>query len=101
MSFTLNITPAALKGIEKIRKSGDRGKVKQVEKALANLAVDPFHPGLRSHKMEPEARFGRREDLWIACVRIGPVGERIVWAFAGDSGEEQIIDVEYVGRHLD
>jgi hypothetical protein len=101
MSFTLNITPAAQKGIEKIRKSGDRGKMKQVEKALTNLASDPAHPGLKSHRMKPDSRFDNRDDLWISYVRIGPVGERIVWAFGKHTDEVQIIDVEYVGRHLD
>jgi mRNA-degrading endonuclease RelE of RelBE toxin-antitoxin system len=101
MKFTLEITPAAEKGIKKIRKSGDRGKLKQVQSALEKLADNPAHPGLNTHRMKPEPRFGNRDDLWISYIRIGPGGERILWAY-GEQGEEvKVIEVEYVGRHID
>lgn len=101
MKFALDITPAAQKGIKAIRKSGDRGKLKQVEKTLSNLAENPAHPSLHTHRMKAEPRFGNRDDLWISYVRIGPGGERVLWAY-GDQGEEvKIIEIEYIGRHLD
>lgn len=101
MKFELDISPAARKGILKIRKSGDRGKMKQVEGALNKLADNPAHPSLHTHRMKPEPRFGSRDDLWISYVRIGPGGERILWTYGDQDGEVRVIGVEYVGRHID
>lgn len=58
--FALDITPGAQKGINKIRRSGAKGILKQVEKALNNLAENPAHPSLHTHRMKPEPRFGTR-----------------------------------------
>lgn len=100
MRFALEVTPGARKGIAKIRKSGDRGKLKQVEAALTKLADNPAHPSLNTHRMKGEPRFGR-DDLWISYVRVGPGGERILWAY-GDQGEEvKVIEIEYIGKHID
>ena len=101
MNFTLEITPAARRGIVKIRKSGDRGKIKQVQSALEKLADNPSHPGLNTHRMKAEPRFGNRSDLWISYVRVGPGGERILWAYGDQDGEVKVIEVEYIGKHLD
>lgn len=101
MKFELNVTPGAKKGIAKIRKSGDRGKLKQVEKALTQLAEDPSYPALHTHRMKPEPRFNNRDDLWISYVRIGPGGERILWSYGEQENEVKVLDVEYVGRHID
>ena len=101
MKFTLDITPGARKGITKIRRSGDRGKMKQVEGTLRKLAENPAHPSLHTHRMKPEPRFGNRDDLWISYVRVGPGGERILWAYGEQSEEVKVIEVEYVGRHVD
>lgn len=100
MKFALVISPSAQKGIAKIKKSGDRGKLKQVENALVKLANDPSHPGLNTHRMKASPRFGNRDDLWISYIRTGPGGERILWAY-GESGDLSVIDVEYIGRHID
>lgn len=101
MNFALDITPGAQKGINKIRRSGDRGKLKQVENALKKLATDPSHPGLHTHRMKPDPRFANRDDLWISYVRIGPGGERILWAYGEQTGQVKVIEVEYIGRHID
>jgi hypothetical protein len=101
VKFALDITPGARKGIAKIRKSGDRGKMKQVETALTKLAENPAHPGLNTHRMKPEPRFGNRDDLWISYVRVGPGGERILWAYGEQSEEVKVIEIEYVGKHVD
>lgn len=101
MKFTLDITPGARKGITKIRRSGDRGKMKQVEGTLRKLAENPAHPSLHTHRMKPEPRFGNRDDLWISYVRVGPGGERILWAYGEQSEEVKVIEIEYVGKHVD
>ena len=101
MRFALDITPGARKGIKDIRKSGDRGKLKQLEKALNNLAENPAHSALRTHRMKGEPRFGGRTDLWVSYVRTGPGGERILWAYGGRDDQVKVIEVEYIGRHID
>lgn len=100
MKFDLVISPAAKKGIGKIRKSGDRGKLKQVQTSLDKLSNDPSHPSLHTHRMKAAPKFGNRDDLWISYIRIGPGGERIVWSY-GETDQVTIIDVEYVGPHID
>lgn len=101
MKFALDITPAAHKGITKIRKSGDRGKMRQVESALNKLSENPAHPSLHTHRMKPDPKFGNRDDLWISYVRIGPGGERILWAYGEQGAEVKVIEVEYIGKHID
>ena len=104
--YTLNILPRAAKGIVSIKRSGDPGRFKQVKKALAQLELDPRHASLNSHKSSKNtpawvSKFGKRDDLWISYIRTGPGGERVVWAFGEKSGQVEIIDIEYVGPHLD
>ncbi len=100
MRFVLNLTPAARKGIDRIRRSGDRGKLKQVHGALDKLARDPAHPSLQTHRMRVESRFGGRDDLWISYVRTGPGGERVVWSYA-TGNTVAVLDIEYIGPHVD
>ena len=100
MRFVLDITPGAKKGLARIRKSGDRGKLKQTEKALTNLAENPAHPSLNTHRMKGAPRFGGRSDLWVSYIRTGPGGERIVWAY-GEQGDVKVIEIEYIGPHVD
>jgi hypothetical protein len=104
--YTLNILPRAAKGIVNIKRSGDSGRLRQMKKALAQLEADPRHPSLNSHKAGKNtpawtAKFGRRDDLWISYIRTGPGGERVVWAFGEKSDKVEIIDIEYIGPHLD
>lgn len=106
MSYTLNILPRAAKGIVQIKKSGDSGRLKQLNKALSQIEKDPRHASLNSHKATKNspswnAKFGRRDDLWISYIRTGPGGERVVWTYGDKSNDIEVIDIEYVGPHLD
>ncbi len=58
--------------------------------ALAPLAVDAFHPCLRTHKLK-----GDLESLW-ACS--AGYDLRIVFSFAQNEGEEVIL-LQTVGTH--
>lgn len=98
----LNFTDRARKGIGKIRRSGDAGKIKQLEKALTHLVVDPAYPSLQSHRMKKPNRYGDRDDLWISYIRLGPGGERIIWSYGDTEAEQvQILDIEDVTAHID
>jgi mRNA-degrading endonuclease RelE of RelBE toxin-antitoxin system len=99
--FALDISPSAKKGIAKIRKSGNKGVLKQVQSALEKLSQDPSHPGLHTHRMKADPKFNNRDDLWISYVRIGPGGERILWTYGDQEGEVKVIEVEYIGKHVD
>jgi len=101
MGYRLNFSDRAKKGIKNIEKSGDRGKIRQMRKAFNLVGNDPRHASLRSHRMRPDARFGKRDDLWISYIRTGPGGERIVWAYGEKDNEIQVLDIEYVGPHVD
>lgn len=100
MGYRLNFTDRAKKGIKNIEKSGDRGKIRQMRKAFKLVGTDPRHASLNSHRMKG-TKFGKRDDLWISYIRTGPGGERIVWAYGEKDDEIQVLDIEYVGPHVD
>ncbi|MER6605844.1 hypothetical protein ABT282_07980 [Streptomyces sp. NPDC000927] len=100
MKYRLSFTPRADRGYRKLAAEGGQGKAKQLSKALGKLACDPRHSSLRTHRLKGIPRFGR-DDLWISYIRTGPGGERVVWAFGEKADKIQVIDVEYIGPHID
>lgn len=109
MGYQLNLSRRAEKGLQDLARSGNAGKLKQTKKALLQLEQDPQYSSLRTHRLSTNNRSGPhnhgwakdRDDLWISCVRIGPGGERIVWSFGEKTNDVQVINVEYIGAHLE
>ncbi|MBD3004839.1 hypothetical protein [Streptomyces sp. 5-10] len=105
MRHRVRFTKLATDGIKKIKKSGNQGKIRQLDKALTLLKSDPRHTSLQSHRARKAppivARFGNRDDLWISYVRTGSGGERIVWTIRDAADGGQVLNVEYVGPHID
>jgi mRNA interferase YafQ len=64
----------------------------RILEVLAQLAEDPFHPALRSHKLS-----GQLEGLWACWVEYDC---RIVFAFeASPIGEDELIVLIDLGSH--
>jgi mRNA-degrading endonuclease YafQ of YafQ-DinJ toxin-antitoxin module len=100
VKFQLAFTRRAHAGRAKIQKSGNQGKIKQMKKALNLLENEgPAYPSLQSHQATGKP-FGRA-NCWISYIRTGPGGERIVWAYGDRTGEIQVLDIEYIGAHVD
>ena len=100
MKYQLAFTKRAQDGRAKIQRSGNQGKIKQMKKALNLLESEgPQYPSLKTHQAAVKA-FGRN-DCWISYIRTGPGGERIVWAYGDRIGEIQVLDIEYIGPHVD
>jgi hypothetical protein len=104
MPYQLKINEHARRGIRDIERSGDRGKLRQVRKALNLLEQDPTYPSLSSHRNSPirePAWLQGRDDLWFSWVRKGPSAERIIWSYGERVDGIQTLCVEYIGPHID
>ncbi len=80
-------------------KSGTLGKddeklYKKFGKAMALLANDPRHPGLKSHEIEALThRYGLK--VWQAYLENKTSGAgRIYWVYGPESGEITVIGIE-------
>lgn len=105
MPYRLDLTEHARKGLKVIAKGGDRGKMRQVQKALELLETDPGYPSLSTHQMVTHwncpDRLKGRDDLWLSWCRKGPSAERIAWSYGERDGDTQVLTVEYIGPHLE
>ena len=75
--------------------SKDEDKLyKRIGKALALLASDPRHPGLRSHEISSlTARYGRK--VWESYLENRtPAAGRIFWAYGPGKNDITILAIE-------
>lgn len=105
MPYEVRLTDRAHLGLERLKRGGDRGKVKQVHKALDRLEEDPWYRSLETHRRQPgnggPEWADKHDDLWISWIRKGHCGERIMWVELEPEGDTRVISVEYIGPHLD
>ncbi|MFJ3221592.1 hypothetical protein ACIPLC_37470 [Kitasatospora sp. NPDC086801] len=75
----LRYTPAAARTRRCLeRRRADSAKLRRVRRALDQLAVDPRHPGLRTHRYHAlPGHSGQR--VWDSYVETGADAWRISW----------------------
>ncbi len=69
---------------------GNKGFEKRTEKTLKLLKSDPFHPSLKSHKVNTRS-FGEKWSSWITSDL------RIIWDF--DQTKKQMILLLAIAKH--
>ncbi|MGW2870886.1 hypothetical protein [Kitasatospora sp. NPDC001225] len=82
---TLHYAPAAARVLRCLeRHRTDAAKLRRVRRALDQLAADPRHPGLRTHRYHAlPGHIGRR--VFDSYVENGAGAWRIYWAWGPDA----------------
>ena len=76
----------------------------QIEDALAQLAEDPLHPSLRSHRFH-QMKGPQGQPIWESYVTQGGAAWRIWWCYGPDEVDPdtekpiQVITVVAIGPH--
>ena len=62
-------------------------------KAITNLSVNPKHPGLKTHEIEPlSKRYGMK--IWQSYLDQGITARRFYWAYGPNRKEITILGIE-------
>ena len=96
MVFSLRFTTEAkdqLQALELDEDAQNLVKLKRVKKCLAQLAANPRHPGLNSHKFR-EMTGSRGEEVWESYVENNtPSAWRVFWHYGPDKALITIISI--------
>ncbi|MFJ6384626.1 hypothetical protein ACIQI7_32045 [Kitasatospora sp. NPDC092039] len=105
---TLYYTPAAARALARLEKGrhADARRLRRVRRALARLAADPHHPGLRSHRY-PGLPGHEHTTTWTSYIDQGAGAWRLHWTWGpadrttgrSEPGEA-VVTVLRVGPHL-
>jgi hypothetical protein len=93
-NFELSLTNEAVAQIQAIETDRSRqGLIKQLKKALRNLAANPNHPGLQSHPISQfDKVFG--EKIFSSYVQNNtPQAHRILWIYGPKAKQITVVSV--------
>ncbi|MFI6158190.1 type II toxin-antitoxin system RelE/ParE family toxin [Kitasatospora sp. NPDC051170] len=98
---TLHYAPAAARTLHCLQRGrrADAAKLRRVRRALDQLASDPRHPGLRTHRYHAlPGHIGRR--VWDSYVETGADAWRIYWTWGpADHQDDVVVTVLLIGPH--
>lgn len=73
--------------------SDERELFTRFGKALVNLSVNPKHPGLKSHEIEPLSTKYKMK-IWQSYLDQGKTARRFYWAYGPNRMEITILGIE-------
>jgi mRNA-degrading endonuclease RelE of RelBE toxin-antitoxin system len=94
--FNLKYTDEAIKNLTKIKKLGDKAKLKKIKEALEKLQENPRHPGLHTHKNQTFCGYNNEEIFQSYVENHTPSAYRIFWFYGP---EEEYITIVTITQH--
>ena len=99
MPFALELSDEARRVLAAVTADASHGRIKRkIERTLAQLQVNPRHPGLSTHRYQSK-QGPQGEPIWEAYVENRTPGAWRVWFWYGP--EQGVITILAIGPHPD
>ncbi len=89
-------TPEAVSNLEKLKKQGQKDKLKKIKLTLDKLQENPRHPGLHTHKYKSFTGHKGEEILQSYVENKTPGAFRVFWHYGPD---KEVITILAVTPH--